>query len=943
VNLDDLMALLAAEYAEGLNPAKRALAARLEPDDAEAVIDEGTSVEAFIDRSIAAARLVNLHGLADFLAHTNEVLALAPSGFEGATCAVWVADALDLSQRYLQAPATPATIEPIVEHAAGSPLATDVEWQGSLASALAAPPQLIEDEDERTQNTFDEVTEGDIALSTDTADPELLAAMMHDAPTQLEKLYRLLDAYGKRSRASEAHPHASLAEAQRVAHTLKGSGNIIGLPGIARLAHRLEDTLIWLDADKPRRPDAEQAAARDATLACETLQQMIGYLAGEDTMPVHALPVLERMQAWAQRIHHEEADEFVPSAVDIGAQETTEQEVAAPILAQSRGDDSSVSLRVSSERIGSLVKRAGQSLVSSQRLAQGLRDIDQRLQTAQDRQQALRVRLDELQRTVERQVVALQARRDEEGEFDPLELDRYDALHLLSRVVAEAVQDQVEITGEVRSEARRLIVDARDEHRELREQHRQLLDARLIAFNSIAPRLRRNVAQTSASLDKQVRLEIEGAETAVDADVLSKLTEPLLHLIRNAIDHGIETPEERLLDGKSMEATVSVRCVREGQQVRIEVADDGRGLDEVAVVTKALRLGLIDENAELATADVHALILQRGFSTKENVSDVSGRGLGLDIVNDRIKAMKGSLSIASFPQIGTSFTMRVPVSSGVVQSIIADVANIRVAISSDQVVTVLPPGSVVSGAENFAFGEESVAIVSLGKWLGFQNDESDFASTAIIVANGVEGKIGLAVDRVHEVRELILQDVGSLLRRIAGVQTGALTDAGAPLFVIDVPELQVRARSGVAMSAALALRQRAAIDRTRVLVVDDALSARRAVQQVFEDRGYEVHVASDGFEALEALRRHSIALIATDLEMPNLNGLELTKRVREIPDWQSVPVIMITSRGGERHRQVALDVGVDEYLVKPFSDRELLQVATQLLEKSSHRSRAAAA
>lgn len=940
MTIDDLLTLIAAEYGAGLDQAKHSLALRLDESAtaASANADDETPPEAFIDRSMEAAHLLGMVGIADFLTHVREVLPAREEKSPDAISIVWAIDALDRVGAYVQAPSSTDAIERVCELAAQSPQARDAAWLHALATNLATPPHLPSDEDEPEQTQLPTPTTDDIALSVERADPELLASMLHDAPTQLEKLYRLLDAHRDAAGRCERPPPGSLVEAQRVAHTLKGSGNIIGLPGIARVAHRLEDVLIWLDADRERSDAATACATRDAMLACETLQQMVGYLAGEDAMPEHAFSVLQRMHEWTERIVDDDATNFAPEPVRLVAAAANEVPFQAEQpIANARRDDGSVALRVSSAQLGRFVKRAGQSLVSAQRLTQGLRDIDRQLQTAQERQQALRARLEELQRTVDRQVVALQARRDEEGEFDPLELDRYDALHLLSRVVAEAVQDQVELTDAVRDDARRLITSAREEHRELREQHRELLDARLIAFSSLVPRLRRNVGQTSAALGKRARLEVVGEEAAIDAEVLAKLTEPLLHLLRNAIDHGIEPPEERLLDGKEAEAVVVVRCSREGQQVRIEVMDDGRGLDDIAIATKAIELGLIDADADLSASDVHALILQPGFSTKESVSDVSGRGIGLDIVNDRIKAMKGSLSIASLPQMGTSFTMRVPVSSGIVQSVIAEVAGERVAISSDQVVTVLPPGVATPGAHTVTIGDETIQLASLAAWLGFADSEIASATApTVIVAHGAEGKIGLVVDRVVEVRELILQDVGSLLRRIVGVQTGALTDSGVPLFVIDVPQLQVRARAGVSFSAALALRKRAAIERTRVLVVDDALSARRAVQQVFEDSGYEVHLAGDGFEALDVLRRQTINLIATDLEMPNLNGLDLSKRVREIPAWSSIPIIMITSRGGERHRDAALAAGVDEHFTKPFSDRDLLRAATTLLA-GSHR------
>jgi chemotaxis protein histidine kinase CheA/ActR/RegA family two-component response regulator len=939
MTIDDLLALLAAEYEQGLAEAKSPLDELVSQTQSHGRGRENASegdCALFIAKSIAAADLVGLAGVSMFLSHAQDALmaidadeyASADRAHHRIALARWCLDALDVAKVAIDAPTAPEIVELVLMHASQSPLQPHTAWLDDLSVALMQTPQLPMDEDDVAQHTFNPVGPEDVSLRVDAADPDLLASMLHDAPGQLDRLYRDLV-----SHAAGASRPGALVEAQRVAHTLKGSGNIIGIAGVARLAHRLEDTLVWLDSEAGHVADSRACATRDAILACETLQQMVAYLAGEDAAPAHALPALERMQDWAQLIHAGEAETFSPPEVSVAAAATNvgSSEPVSPVALPQAID--AAAIRIGSEQVAKFVKRAGQSLANVQRTTQSVREIDERLRIAQDRQRALHAKLDELQRTVDRQVVALQEQRDESGEFDPLELDRYDTLHVLSRLVAEAVQDQVEITNEVRAGTSRLITDLREEQRELRQQHKELLEARLISFASLAPRLRRNVAQTSAALGKNVKLEIIGEATTVDADVLSRLTEPLLHLLRNAVDHGIESPAEREDSGKPLDATIRLSCAREGQFVRIELSDDGRGLDERAIVAKAVAAGLFAADSVLDSADIHRLILQKGFSTKLDVSDVSGRGIGLDIVNDRVKAMKGQLAISSQSGVHTTFVMRVPVTSGIATSIIAQCASERVAISSDQVQTVFPPESVHSTATSIEYRGTVIPIVSLAKWLGFSDDATvDASRSTLIVADASDGSVAIAVDRVIEVRELVLQDVGGLLRQISGIQTGALGDTGTPLFVVDVKSLELRARSGVSMSAALALRQRAAVNRTRVLVVDDALSARRAVQHAFEDQGFEVHVASDGFEALEVLRSQPISLVATDLEMPNLNGLELTRRMREVPAWASIPIIMITSRGGERHRQTAQSAGVDVYLTKPFSDADLLANAKHLLQ-----------
>ncbi|MGL5005559.1 MAG: chemotaxis protein CheA, partial [Casimicrobium sp.] len=523
------------------------------------------------------------------------------------------------------------------------------------------------------------------------------------------------------------------------------------------------------------------AAVRDALLASETLQQMVGHLAGEDDAPMPAFPVLERMHAWAVQIGDDSVDDYAPEPVALA---TPVQTVAtqAPIAEAPQSGSDASTLRVGSEHLGKLVHRAGQALASSQRTARTLRDIEERLNLAQERQPVLRTKLEELQRTVDRQVVALQETRDQGGSFDPLEMDRYDSLHILSRSIAEALQDQTDLTLDARAQTNAAIAQLRDDQRELREQPRDLLTARLVAFRTLVPRMRRSVAQTASETGKRVRLVMHGDHVTVDADVLSRLTEPLLHMLRNAIDHGIESADERLMLGKDAEGVVELICSREGQNFVLTCRDDGRGIDAGAVYERAIREGLIAPEAQVSEAQIHALILQRGFSTKEEVSQISGRGIGMDVVADRIRSMKGTLAIASSAGRGTTFTMRVPVSGGIAQSLVVRVAGQTVAVPSDSVFSIAPMGSVEPGATQVRFADEDHPIYSLATWLGFAEpaEQVDYSGSPILIAYGNTGRIGLAVDQVLDVRELVLQDVGGLLRRVSGLSVGSLGDAGTP-------------------------------------------------------------------------------------------------------------------------------------------------------------------
>ena len=463
------------------------------------------------------------------------------------------------------------------------------------------------------------------------------------------------------------------------------------------------------------------------------------------------------------------------------------------------------------------------------------------------------------------------------------------------------------------------------------------------------PRLRRIVAQTAGATARKVELKVSGEDVAVDADVLNRLTEPLLHLLRNAVDHGIESPQDRAYAGKPEQGTIHLGFQRVADEVVLTISDDGRGLDLVAIEAKAVEYGLIQANSNLSESELQRLILQAGFSTREAVTETSGRGVGMDIVNERIIGLKGRLDIASHYGQGCQFTLHVPVTSGVALALVVECAGDQVALAQDQIISIVAAGlgefSIASSdsGNDISMRVDNVVYPAylLANWLDLDAVTAEgvierSSQWIAVLAKGVHGTIALLVDSVHSVRELILQDVGRLTRRVSGIVGGALRPDGRPLFLVGITELERAAGSRVRLGSSKIMRKRLEAKRTLVLVVDDAWSVRRSMEQLLQDAGYEVVTASDGFEALDSLRARLPALVITDLEMPNLNGLELTKRIREVPAWSELPVVMITSRTSHKHLGLAYAAGVSVYLTKPYQDNALLdnvrRLATEFAE-----------
>ena len=941
MTLDDLLGLLREEFALDVPSTQDALMrAALDPACAAQELEP---MLGFIDRSIAASALVGLHGWGGYLQQIAEFARLQMAHPEPESLS-WLAGWIEPALLYMQAPTALASTETITSYLNACPQQPDAAVVAYLHNLLLMPPALAAEEAAAANAPLEAAQPDDVSLVTEELDMGLLSAMLVDAPDQLEKLLGHLEHLGQ-GQITVAH----MIEAQRIAHTFKGSGNIIGLPGIGRMAHRLEDVMDWALECVEKNHPVNRAAVRDMQYSVSVLQQMVAYLQGEEAAPDGALECLQRLLDWVGWIRDGSVDEQSPEplAAGFGSLNAPNLGAAYALSAALTGQNSTENttknapavevqmLRVGVDRMARVLRRAGQTIVTSQRLGQLMRDTEERLSAMELHHVELSTRLRELEQTVDKQVVQLREQRELGEGFDPLEMDRYDALHGLSRFVTEAVQDELEMARQARGHTQTAIKMLRDEDHVLRDQHRELMQARLVPVKTISARLKRNVAQTAATTGKQAQLVIVGESITMDADVLTRLTEPLLHLLRNAVDHGLESAEEREMFGKPAVGTVSLRFARSGQEVQVVCSDDGRGLDLPTVYNKAVEYGLIKAGVELPEDELCRLILRPGFSTKGEVTEVSGRGVGMDVVNDRVTGLKGRLDIETKPLEGSTFTLHVPVSSGATQSLIVSCSQEWVALPTDQVVQALAADEVeiveIDGKMQLDYLGVHYPVYDLSAWLGFE-DKANLASRTrpCVLARSSAGTVGLLVDAVIDARELILQDIGRLTRRIAGVVGGALRADGKPMFVLDIPSLERAARSTVRVSASLALRRRQAISRTRILVVDDALSVRRSMEQLLEDAGYEVTSANDGFEALESLRLKPPAIVLTDLEMPNLNGLDLTRRIRELPQFMGLPVVMITSRASDKHRDMATSVGVDLYLTKPYTDAALLEHVRRL-------------
>jgi chemosensory pili system protein ChpA (sensor histidine kinase/response regulator) len=523
--------------------------------------------------------------------------------------------------------------------------------------------------------------------------------------------------------------------------------------------------------------------------------------------------------------------------------------------------------------------------------------------------------------------------RTAQGEFDPLEMEQYNELHTVSRRLLEAVADAREMGQGLDTSLVTLDGLLTDQRRVQQDNEKTIMRLRMVPIKTVAQRLQRGVRQACRLTGKEAELALGGAETLMDSHVLTSMIDPLLHLLRNAVDHGIEGPDERELLGKPRVGTIALDFVREGNTIVVRCQDDGSGLHYAAIHQTAIERGLIDANQPLSEEELSRLILHPGFSTQTHTTQVSGRGIGMDIVYSRVQELKGSLRLQSEAKQGCLVELRLPVSLLSTHGLLVRAGRQVLAISSLGVEQILYPGAgvlmQVGHTTMYQIGEDIYATTTLEALLNLapeQGREPEAPRPALLVREDTGRSRVVFVPEMVGSLTLVVQNLGRYVPTIKGIIGATILGDGSVTPVLDLPDLLRRpapARAEIAMPGQAT--RAVASTAPRALVVDDSLSARRALAEFVRDLGFEVQTAGDGLEAV-ALLEHTIPdILLIDLEMPRMNGLELTAHVRSRSATMHLPVLMITSRSTDKHRRSAMQAGVNVYLVKPFAEDELLR------------------
>jgi chemosensory pili system protein ChpA (sensor histidine kinase/response regulator) len=768
----------------------------------------------------------------------------------------------------------------------------------------------------------------DEALDLSGLDPELVDIFTEESGDLLDHSDGLLAQLRE-----NPHERELLVGLQRDLHTMKGGARMAGIMAVGELGHSMESLL---EAVVEHRCELGRDGVPLLERGFDRLHAMV--------TRVNARRAIGLPEGLIAEFNARARGEDVPAAAGAPAPERKAVELkplSAPMDSAAGFEDEEGAVRAPQEQVriradllDRLVNYAGEVAIYRARLEQQLGAFRSAMVEMEQTNTRLRDQLRRLDSETEAQIIARYQREheNEDQSFDPLELDRFSTLQQLSRALAESAADMSSLQGTLDDLTRQYETLLLQQSRVSSELQEGLMRTRMLPFDSLVPRLRRVVRQAASETGKQVQLKLEGAQGELDRGVLEHMTAPLEHMLRNAVAHGIESPSARKSAKKPEEGAIAIAMRREGSEVVLEIRDDGVGLNRDAIRSRAVERGLIRDDAVLAESDLDALIMEPGFSTAETVSRLAGRGVGMDVVASEVRQLGGSLDIKSKSGEGTAFILRLPQTLAVTQAVFVRIGETTYAvpIASVRGVGRISRDELGASDASYRYGGEDYAVHDLGSLLGHPpaKAEGQLQMPLLLVRAG-DLRAAVLVDQVVGNREIVVKPVGPQVASVPGIFGATIMGDGRVVVILDVAPL-VRRQAVLPRD----VQPQADIGQRRVplvMVVDDSVTMRKVTGRVLERHNIEVATAKDGIDALERMAERVPDLMLLDIEMPRMDGYELATAMRAETRLRDVPIIMITSRTGEKHRQRAMEIGVQRYLGKPYQEPELMRNVFELL------------
>jgi len=771
----------------------------------------------------------------------------------------------------------------------------------------------------------------------DEQDNELLTIFVDEAKELLEMSDHTLHEWAEQKVDENGqYDFTAVMELQRYLHTLKGGAKMAELSEIGDLSHELESIFIEVIDSRVEKNDDLIELLRDSfdLLNKQVEQAQEKQPLSNSAEQILLLKAMRHRGKASQSEQPETGDNQVAHSEDIGivsADFTGEADISAGHERQAQEV-----IRVRSDLLDNLVNSAGEVSIYRARMEQQVTGLGSYLGELGQTISRLKNQLRSLEAETDAQIhFSHRVNTETAGDFDPLEMDRYTLIQELSRSLSESVNDLSSLQGmlgEQVKDSETLLLQQSRVNTDLQD---GLIKSRMVRFSGLLTRLRRLIRQNSQELGKKAKLVVTGEENEVDNKVLDRMIAPLEHIIRNAISHGIETPVDRVKNGKPEVGVITIDITRDGSDVVIKVSDDGAGINLEKVRSRALQLGLMKQNHSVTDSDLVQFILEAGFSTAEHVTQISGRGVGMDIVDIEIKQLGGTLQIETGPQ-GTSFVARLPFTLSINQAILVRSGDESYAIPLINIegITRIETPKLVEyyqrdepeieyGGQRFAL-HYLPKLVETGDHFNTANEE---IKQPVILSRSGDVRVALHVDEILGNREIVVKALGKQLSQVKGLSGASILADGSVVLILDINGV---VRHGTSSGVKILYKDEAgaAADsdslKQIVMVVDDSITMRRVASKLLERHNYRVVTAKDGVDALAQLEDVRPDVMLLDIEMPRMDGFELATHMLNENLYSKIPIIMITSRTGEKHRDRALEIGVTNYMGKPYQEEELI-------------------
>ena len=965
--LTEILAVLADEIAEVEEVIKLSIQALLSADDKSTFVEIIEVYKEQLERLLSVAEMLELSGLEKVVQFIQSNLQCINYGDNLTANKMHVFEVWPiLIIGYLSVPKEGVYSQEISIHLSNKdwPQPLNDQQSEELNQELLLVTTMVDDDShsQSKRQTQSQAEDADLAFPDDIH-PALLDAFLTEGPVQAIEFSELIQKF-----ETGEGLLADVDQVRRVIHNIKGSANTVGVRGVAVFAHNVEDILDYC-IDNAFIPKGYLVDL--LVQVADTIEIMYDFILDGNTVATdQSLVVLQSVLDVANQIDQgdfsieDSSSEQSVTIFPVVKQTNIEKPVATkpdtldhstqapnPVTHEdSKPVKKAIALvpkvRVAVESIDEMLRFSGEMAISRSHIQERLQQSKKMLDSYRERDDMLWDRINQLDElistqgieSIKQQSIAMGGQQIANA-LDPLEMDQYSEMHTQVQALMETVADLKMLRRDIADTLGQIDGSLRETTLFNNDLHELIMATRMVPASTLEHRLQRTIRQASNHVGKQVVINFIDNEVKLDDQMINHLVDPLQHLLRNSVIHGIETTEQRRLLDKPDFGTINLSFERDGNYLNVSCQDDGQGLDLMTIYDTAVKKGLTPAGQNISDNEIERLIFQPGFTTTTEVTEMAGRGVGMDVVNANIRKLKGNININNKPGKGLEFVLRLPMTMGIIHCLVVEVQGQVFAVSVNNLNRIVHNGTknaeFMSNQWYYREPGSTYPLYELSELVGLRKKTDKIDPTQgrpVILVNNVDGHIAVAVDSVRVARDLVIKTLGAFVGNIDGVLGASILGNGQVIYILEMLDL-IDIHTNQSKSSYEPTDSDTETDllanepsKINILVVDDSLSTRTSLSIMLQDNNFSPITANDGLDAIESIKLQKPSLILLDLEMPRMDGLELTAHIRLHSDIKDIPIFMITSRTGEKHRNLANKAGVDEYITKPYTEDQLLRM-----------------